>query len=380
MKTRYFLLFLLLIVTVSTVKAQNDNTTVYFPTSDTEKENWSTQKDENGGIDLIYNGNRRVTDIYAVRFVDLGVVVDGKRVKFASLNIGAKNPWEAGNYYVSGDLGDDIAAQTFGSGFSMPTADDWAALYNNCEWKWVAGYNGTNANGYAVFKRKASGVYSVEKDKHIFLPASGGENNGKVVDAGKNGWYWSTPANQGSVLGFHSTEISPSETSNLSYAFPVRPVIKKTASIFLDKTDVMLSVNGKEKLTATTPNSNGKTVVWKSDDESIAKVDANGNVTGVSTGVTTITATIGNETITCIVTVKIPVTGVTLSGAEYANPYIWGSENVLSKTFTAAVTPDNATDKTVTWESSHPDIIEVSQSGEVKIIAPNETGGVLDVT
>ena len=195
MKTRYFLLFLLLIVTVSTVKAQNDNTTVYFPTSDTEKENWSTQKDENGGIDLIYNGNRRVTDIYAVRFVDLGVVVDGKRVKFASLNIGAKNPWEAGNYYVSGDLGDDIAAQTFGSGFSMPTADDWAALYNNCEWKWVAGYNGTNANGYAVFKRKASGVYSVEKDKHIFLPASGGENNGKVVDAGKNGWYWSTPAN-----------------------------------------------------------------------------------------------------------------------------------------------------------------------------------------
>jgi hypothetical protein len=116
MKTRYFLLLLLLIVTYSTVKAQNDNTTVYFPTSDTEKENWSTQKDENGGIDLIYNGNRRVTDIYAVRFVDLGVVVHGQRVKFASLNIGAKNPWEAGNYYVSGDLGDDIAAQTFCGG------------------------------------------------------------------------------------------------------------------------------------------------------------------------------------------------------------------------------------------------------------------------
>lgn len=77
--------------------------------------------------------------------------------------------------------------------------------------------------------------------------------------------------------------------------------------VTLNETSLSLSSGNTATLTATvTPeNTTNKTIVWTTGDSSIATVDANGVVTAVSAGTTTITATVQNTTVSasCSVTV-----------------------------------------------------------------------------
>ncbi|MGN0814561.1 MAG: Ig domain-containing protein [Candidatus Coproplasma sp.] len=95
-------------------------------------------------------------------------------------------------------------------------------------------------------------------------------------------------------------------------------------------------------------NATNKAVTWSSSDSSVATVDENGVVTAVNAGSAIITATSEENSdikATCSVTVKaapVAVTGVAISGATEVDV---GSTIAL----TATVSPENATDKTVTW-------------------------------
>ena len=421
-RVRLALTIMTLFAMASGAMAQDDEgvSNVNFPPSDTEAKNWTVSKNDNGNIDLTYNGNRRVLDVNAVRFIDLGIIVDGKRIKWATTNVGAKNPWDYGDYYAWGETetkdpffdehwsdytlyenssftkynatdkintlqsDDDIATVTFGNNCVMPTPAEWAALHTNCEWKWINSYKGTSVNGYAVFKKKAAGSYSIDSDPHIFLPAGGSYINGNINKKGSDGWYWSSSLfnekkyETASELHINSSTIDHNEESRRFYGLSIRPIMRKNAYINLDKREASVFPGKTITLKATTDPAN-ENVEWKSDDATIATV-ADGVVTGVKPGTTTITATYNGQDAVCIVTVLVPPEKITLSGASYANPYVWGTENVASKKFTATVTPSNADDKSVTWSSSNTNIITVDQSGNVKIIAPNETSGILDVT
>lgn len=83
-------------------------------------------------------------------------------------------------------------------------------------------------------------------------------------------------------------------------------------SITLDKTEASIEVGATITLAATvTPdNATDKTVTWTSSDSTVASVDANGVVTGISASETpvTITATAGEKSATCSVTVSAPST------------------------------------------------------------------------
>lgn len=78
------------------------------------------------------------------------------------------------------------------------------------------------------------------------------------------------------------------------------------AGVTLDKTELTLNVGETAQLTATvTPeNATDKTVIWSSDNTSVATVDATGNVIGVAEGTATITAKAGSKIAGCTVTVK----------------------------------------------------------------------------
>lgn len=84
-------------------------------------------------------------------------------------------------------------------------------------------------------------------------------------------------------------------------------------SITLNKTATEIFVGDKETLTATSvspANATDKTYTWSSSDETIATVDANGKVTAVAVGTTTIKATANDGSGVkdeCTVTVKMPV-------------------------------------------------------------------------
>jgi len=87
----------------------------------------------------------------------------------------------------------------------------------------------------------------------------------------------------------------------------------KEITINLDKTTTTMEVGDTLKLTATTNSS--ENVTWSSNKTDIATVSSDGTVTAVSKGVATITATVGDKSATCTVTVtEIDSTGGTGEG------------------------------------------------------------------
>ncbi len=113
-----------------------------------------------------------------------------------------------------------------------------------------------------------------------------------------------------------------------------------------------------------------KTVTWTSSDENIVKVDQNGNITAVGVGEATVTASAGDVSGACRITVKEPVVIVeSVSISETSVTLKTGENTALS----ATVRPDNATDKTVTWSSEDTKIATVDQSGKVTAVAVGTT-------
>ena len=146
----------------------------------------------------------------------------------------------------------------------------------------------------------------------------------------------------------------------------------KVTGVSLNKDSLTIDVGCSETLTAaiTPDNATNKNVTWSSDNQNVATVDANGNVTAVGAGTAQITVTTadGSFTDTCQVTVNaatVPVTGVTLDKAELTLTE-GGSETLV-----ATITPDNAANKTVTWTSSNPSVATVN-NGEVTAVSAGE--------
>ena len=152
---------------------------------------------------------------------------------------------------------------------------------------------------------------------------------------------------------------------NVSSTITIKVEPTPAATINLDKTEVNLKATQNITLTATVApeTTTDKTIVWKSADETIATV-ANGVVTAVSVGKTTITATCGSVSATCQVTVSatpaesvnLNKTAITLKATE-------------SETLTATILPATTTDKTVTWTSSDDKVATVDANGKVTAIA-----------
>ena len=157
-------------------------------------------------------------------------------------------------------------------------------------------------------------------------------------------------------------EISGSAT------ITVKPVL--ATSVTLSAEDMTLFIGQTGKLTATVAPENvtDKTIVWKSENEAVATVSADGTVTAVSVGVANVTATCGAVSATCKVTVK-PVTAATVTISVPDKEVFVGARISL----TATVTPDNTTDKTIVWACSTPEIATIdAQTGELTALAPGE--------
>ena len=146
----------------------------------------------------------------------------------------------------------------------------------------------------------------------------------------------------------------------------VKPNVVEVTGIILNETEMTLQVGDVFTLSATVSPSNAtdKTVTWSSSNPGVATVSG-GNVTAVAEGEAAITASAGNKSATCKLTVKpkvVAVTGITLNEAEIT---LHIGESFQLK---ATVSPDNATDKTVKWSSSAPALASVSDDGLVTAV------------
>ena len=137
--------------------------------------------------------------------------------------------------------------------------------------------------------------------------------------------------------------------------------------ISLDRTSLNLGVNGQKALTATvTPdNATDKNISWTSSDESVATVDKDGNVTAHKVGNTAVTATSedGGFTAVCSVSVIVPVTSAKLDQSSFN--LLKGSHYSLK----ATVTPTNATNSNMLWQSSDPSVATVDENGKVTAVS-----------
>jgi len=147
-------------------------------------------------------------------------------------------------------------------------------------------------------------------------------------------------------------------------------------SIVLNKSTLELEVGKEERLHATLApdNASDKRILWKSDDERVATVDANGLVRAISTGKAVIRAVSadGSKMATCTLTVVVPVSGVRLEGCE-TSPVAPGQTRQLS----ATVEPDGATNEGVLWSTSNPEVATVDEDG---LVTAGDTVGTAIVT
>ena len=135
-------------------------------------------------------------------------------------------------------------------------------------------------------------------------------------------------------------------------------------SVTLDQTTMELTVNGTGKLTATVKpdETTVKTIQWSSSDEAVATVGADGTVTALKEGTAVITAKCGEKSAECTVTVKAEAVMPTSITME---PTMLSLTVGQTYALIATVLPENATDKSVTWSSDAPDIVEVTAGGAV---------------
>lgn len=143
-------------------------------------------------------GDKRMT---IDEWVDLGL-----SVKWATCNVGANSPEDYGNYYawgetttkssytednsktydkslveIGGNILYDVATVNLGTGWRLPTQEEFNELIDNCKWRWAT-RNGVK--GYEV-KSKKNG-------NSIFLPVAGYCTGDTPSNQGSSGCYWSS--------------------------------------------------------------------------------------------------------------------------------------------------------------------------------------------
>ncbi|CAH0284049.1 Kappa-carrageenase [Peribacillus sp. Bi96] len=133
-------------------------------------------------------------------------------------------------------------------------------------------------------------------------------------------------------------------------------------SLKLSKSTLNITNNQTIKVTATVAPSDAsnKTILWKSSNEKVAKVDSKGNIKGIANGSATITATAKDNT-KVMKTVAVKVSAKTVKVNKTSLSITAGKTGTLS----ASVSPSDSTDKTVKWKSASTKIATVDSKGKV---------------
>ena len=203
------------------------------------------------------------------------------------------------------------------------------------------------------------------------------------------------------IDGSEKPPITNVDTPDDGTATPDDTVV--TPTISLNRTVLVLSIGDKESLKV---NGTEETVAWSSSDPTVASVTSSGDVTALTKGNAVITAAVGEESVSCTVTVKseddtsgdnsttTKPNDTTKPGDTTTKPST-GSVDVskltLESEYGTTIKPNDGTfdislpaglscsftvkgtDMTAAWSSADSSIATVSSDGTVKTVSRGET-------
>ena len=147
--------------------------------------------------------------------------------------------------------------------------------------------------------------------------------------------------------------------------------VADTVDIKLNTSNVKINVGETYNLkyTLTPKNVSDYSIQYESEDESVATVDDNGHVRGVGAGTTTVTVreTVHGVEASATVTVVRQSSGtsnVAVSGVSLNKTSLKLNVNDTFE-LKATVSPSNASNKTISWESSNTSIVSVDGKGKI---------------
>ena len=168
------------------------------------------------------------------------------------------------------------------------------------------------------------------------------------------------------AIAVGSTSITAkSGTVSAVCSVTVRPI--EVTSIVLNQSDAILSKGESISLTATiTPeNATNKTIIWASADSNIATVSKNGVVTGCEVGTTQISANIDNAWAYC--TISVLPSSISFNQANI-------TMNIGNYTdLTNYIVPNTIPQSALTWISSNPKVVSVSNNGVLSALQKGES-------
>ena len=160
----------------------------------------------------------------------------------------------------------------------------------------------------------------------------------------------------------------------------MKPIENPITKIELNKSSLNIVANNSAQLSATiTPgNATLSDIYWVSDNPTIASVDQNGKVTGLKTGITTITAMAidgSGVKATCLILVDwITAENLTLNPSELTLAI-----NQSAK-ITPVITPDNATSTSLEWSTSNAGVASFKANSDGSITVLGAADGVATIT
>lgn len=130
--------------------------------------------------------------------------------------------------------------------------------------------------------------------------------------------------------------------------------------VSLNKNELTINKGATEKLLLTiAPGDFTDEINWKSGNTNVVTVDNTGKITAKAVGTAVVKVTVGNQSASCKVTVVQPVTSLYLSKSSLT------MEATDTYVLTVSVSPSDAFNKAVKWESSDETIAAVNQEGVV---------------
>ncbi len=198
------------------------------------------------------------------------------------------------------------------------------------------------------------------------------DTNIATVDADGN----VTAVTEGEV-SITATAVDNDQISGIA-VITIQASVIEVSEIKVTPETLTLAIGGATQLTANVlpENATNKNVTWISSDTNIATVDADGNVTAVTEGEVSITATAAeNDQISGIAVITIQASVVEVSEVKVTPETVTLAIGEATQ-LTANVLPENATNKNVIWSSSDTNIATVDADGNVSAV----TEGTISIT